>query len=78
MVRQTNELKSEAAPSVFDFSSYKVGCTDRLTQSSSKGVAVRPKERAQQCAHLAEQREVTNKQQIIGLLITICAASPQS
>uniref|UniRef100_A0A667WSA6 THAP domain-containing protein 1 n=1 Tax=Myripristis murdjan TaxID=586833 RepID=A0A667WSA6_9TELE len=35
VVRRSNKLKSEAAPSVFDFSSYEVGCTDRPTQSDS-------------------------------------------
>uniref|UniRef100_A0A667WQN1 THAP domain-containing protein 1 n=1 Tax=Myripristis murdjan TaxID=586833 RepID=A0A667WQN1_9TELE len=40
VVRRSNKLKSEAAPSVFDFSSYEVGCTDRPTQSAKKTVAV--------------------------------------
>lgn len=62
VVRQTNKLKPEAVPSVFDFSSYKVGCTDRPTQSTSasKELAVRREGRAQRRAHVAEQREVRN------------------
>ncbi len=78
VVHRTNKLKSEAVPSVFDFSSYEVGCTERPTQSTSQEVAGRRKERDKQRAYLAEQREVINEQQHIGLLITICAASPQS
>lgn len=57
-VRWTNKVKSKAAPSEFDFSSYKVGCTDRPTQPTSKEVAMCHKERAQKRAHLTEQREV--------------------
>ncbi|XP_037621536.1 protein Wiz-like isoform X1 [Sebastes umbrosus] len=57
VVRRTNKLKPEAAPSVFDFSSYKVGCTGGPTQSTSKEVALRRQKRAQRHAHLAEQRE---------------------
>ncbi len=60
MTRNAKRLKSEAAPSVFDFSSYNAGSTDRPTQSSSK-VVVRRKERAQRRSHLAEQREIITR-----------------
>lgn len=61
VVYQTNKLK--APPSVFDFSSYVVGCTDQPKKSTFKDVAERRGERVQQCPHLAEQREVTTEEQ---------------
>ena len=58
MICRTNKLKSEAAPSVLDFSSYSVACTDRPAQSTSKVVALHRKLSAQHPTILAEQREV--------------------
>ncbi|XP_031720258.1 protein Wiz-like isoform X2 [Anarrhichthys ocellatus] len=52
VVRRTNKLKTEAAPSVFDFSSQKVGCAGQDVTS-----AVRRKKRARRHAHLAAQRK---------------------
>lgn len=58
VTRRTNRLKFEAAPTIFNFSSYGIGSTDRptITVSASK-VAMRLK-RLQRRTHLAEQREV--------------------
>ncbi|XP_068585150.1 protein Wiz isoform X2 [Cebidichthys violaceus] len=52
VLRRTNKLKTEAAPSVFDFSSQKVGCAGQDATS-----AARRKKRARRHAHLAAQRK---------------------
>ncbi|CAG5887278.1 unnamed protein product [Menidia menidia] len=55
VTRRTNRLKSEATPSVFDFST--IGSSGNPTQSTSKDTAVHHKEREQRRTILAEQRE---------------------
>lgn len=54
---RTNRLKSEATPSVFDFSGYSIGQTDRPSQVPTIA-ANSHKERALKRASQAEEREV--------------------
>ena len=60
VVRRTNRLKPEAAPSVFNFSTYNVCSTDRPTYSdnSTTEASVRRRERALKRASQAGKRQV--------------------
>ncbi|KAJ8356710.1 hypothetical protein SKAU_G00195040 [Synaphobranchus kaupii] len=56
--KRTNRLKPEATPSVFDFTKYSTGSTDRPTQGQSVR-SVHPRERAQKRSNRKEQEEVS-------------------
>ena len=55
--KTTSKLKPDAVPSVFDFSSYSVGQTDRPTAALSTS-ALQRKDRAQRRTCAAEEQEV--------------------
>lgn len=56
--RPTNRLKPDAVPSVFNFSTYSVGDTDRPVRSDLSDSALRRRDRAQKRACQAEEQEV--------------------
>ena len=55
--RPTNRLKPDAVPTIFNFSVYSAGDTDRPVKSDP-GAALMRRERAQKRACQAEEREV--------------------
>lgn len=57
--RTTSRLKPDAVPSIFDFSGYSVGETDRPTTSELSGSAIGRRDRAHKRACQAEEREVS-------------------
>lgn len=66
VVRRTNKLKPEAAPSVFNFSAYNLGSTDRPTHSRSGSAAsIRRNDRARKRARQADERQVKFSRQVL-------------
>ena len=74
--RPTNRLKPDAVPTIFNFSGYSAGDTDRPVRSDP-GAALMRRERAQKRACQAEEREVHLELELDRVRFLYCPCSTE-